>query len=104
MRRIAKYAGKDPDFKSLEEAKQHFKASYADFGITNEKQWDVFTKNSVEQRGPNLYVTKMDPAIKDQNQFYKSFQNFFVIPIKHWKEFFMTLICGQFGSRLSVQC
>ncbi|MCK0183613.1 hypothetical protein MWM44_15185, partial [Legionella pneumophila] len=47
---IAKYAGKAPDFKSLEEAKQHFKASYADFGITNEKQWDIFTKNSVEQR------------------------------------------------------
>ncbi|HAT1776385.1 alpha/beta hydrolase [Legionella pneumophila] len=82
LRRIAKYAGKDPDFKNLEEAKQHFKASYADFGITNEKQWDIFTKNSVEQRGPNLYVTKMDPAIKKSKSILQIISEFFRHPHK----------------------
>lgn len=80
LRRLAKYAGKDPDFKSMEEAKQHFKTNYADFGIENEHQWDIFTANSIEQRAPNLYVSKIDPAIKNPKSTLQIISEFFHHP------------------------
>jgi pimeloyl-ACP methyl ester carboxylesterase len=64
LKRLAKYAGKDPVFKSLEEAKQYFKINYADFGDLNEEQWDRFTEHSVKERAQNVYTFKMDPGVK----------------------------------------
>ncbi|KTD82511.1 alpha/beta fold hydrolase [Legionella waltersii] len=65
LKRLSKYIGKDPEFKSLEEAKQLFKINYSGFGITKESDWDDFTLHTVEQKGPNRFVSKMDPAVKN---------------------------------------
>ncbi len=42
MLRLAKYTGKDPDFKSIEEAKAYMKQVYADFGEISEEDWQRF--------------------------------------------------------------
>lgn len=65
LKRIAKHAGKVTEFKSLEEAKECFKVNYKEFGITKESDWDAFTQNSVEQKGENRFVAKMDPGIRN---------------------------------------
>lgn len=65
LKRLAKYAAKDPIYKSVEEAKQHFKLNYAQFGNLTEKQWDTFTKNSIEQQAPNVFIARVDPNIKN---------------------------------------
>jgi len=62
--RLAKYAGKDPDFSNIEEAKKYFKIIYADFGHMTEEQWQHFTENSVHEVTPGKFTTKIDPGIK----------------------------------------
>ncbi len=64
LRKLAKYIGNEPEFKSVEEAKQYYKKNYTEFGQLSEEQWDNFTKNSIIQRQPNLFESKSDPAIK----------------------------------------
>ena len=63
--RLSKYAGKDPEFLSKEEAKEYFKTIYATFGALTEEQWEEFTEHSIEERSPGIYVVKLDPGIKD---------------------------------------
>lgn len=82
LRKLAKYIGNDPDFKSIDEAKQHFKKNYAEFGVLSEKQWDHFTEHSIEQRGANVFVTKADPAIKNPKSTMQIVSEFFHHPHK----------------------
>ena len=80
LKRLAKYAGKDPVFKSVDEAKNYFKTNYADFGISTEEQWDAFTEHSIKHRAPHLYRLKVDPGINNPS---KSFLNLFTEFLKH---------------------
>lgn len=64
LRRLAKYAGTVPVFKSPDEAKAYFKIHYADFGDLSEQQWDVFTYHSIKHQAPNVYTIKVDPGIR----------------------------------------
>lgn len=62
--RLAQYAGKDPEFKSLEEANQYFKSVYGDFGQLSEAQWLQLTEHSIREIAPGRFQTKLDPHIK----------------------------------------
>ncbi len=62
--RMTKYAGKDPEFSSMDEAKKYFKIIYADFGSMTEEQWQHFTENSIREIAPNRFTTKIDHGIK----------------------------------------
>lgn len=64
LARLAKYVGKDPEFTSFDAAKAYFKATYADFGKLTEEQWQHFTKNSIREITPSLFVTKIDHGVK----------------------------------------
>ncbi|MBX3710178.1 MAG: alpha/beta hydrolase [Gammaproteobacteria bacterium] len=65
--RLSKYAGKDPDFSSIEEAKMYFKSIYGDFGNLNDAQWQRLTENSIRETAPGKFSTKIDPAIKQSS-------------------------------------
>lgn len=80
--RLAKYAGKDPDFRSKAEAKEYFKQIYADFGNLSEKQWSEFTENSLIEMSPDHFVVNLDPAIKDARSHGQLFKEFFTHPHK----------------------
>ncbi|MCL9682686.1 alpha/beta fold hydrolase [Legionella maioricensis] len=82
LRKLAKYIGNDPEFKSMEEAKQHFKKNYSEFGILSEKQWDDFTEHSVEKRAARVFVAKVDPAIKNPKSTMQVVSDFFHHPQK----------------------
>jgi pimeloyl-ACP methyl ester carboxylesterase len=64
LARLAKYAGRDPDFHSLEAAKAHFKSIYQEFEPMTEAQWDHLTVTSVHEMSPNRYVVKVDHNVK----------------------------------------
>lgn len=62
--RLSKYAGKDPEFSSIEEAKRYFQNIYADFGKLTDAQWQHFTEHSVYEITPGKFGTKLDQGIK----------------------------------------
>jgi len=62
--RLSKYAGRDPDFSTYEEAKEYLQAIHAEVGHLSDKQWDKITRNSIRQVAPNKYITKIDHGIK----------------------------------------
>jgi len=64
LSRLAKYAGKDPEFVSVEEAKAYFKIIYADFGQLSEEQWQHLTENSIREVAQGRFTTKIDHGIK----------------------------------------
>lgn len=64
LARLAKYAGNDPDFSSMEEAKNHFKNIYAELGNLTESQWQYLTENSVREISPGRFVSKIDHGVK----------------------------------------
>lgn len=64
MARLARYAGKDPDFSSMEEAKRYFKQIYADFGNLDETQWQQIAEHSVREVAPGKFVSKVDHGVK----------------------------------------
>lgn len=80
LRRLAKFSGNEPDFKSMAEAKEYFKRHYADFGILDEEQWDYFTEHSVKQEAADLYVVKVDPCIKNPKSTFQMVSDFFHHP------------------------
>lgn len=82
LRKLAKYIGNEPEFKSVEEAKQYFKANYSEFGILTEQQWDTFTEHSIEQRAAKVYVAKVDPGIKNPKSTMQAVSDFFHHPQK----------------------
>jgi pimeloyl-ACP methyl ester carboxylesterase len=82
LRKLAKYIGNEPEFKSAEEAKQYFKINYAEFGQLSEKQWDTFTEHSIKEREPEVFVVKTDPAIKNPKSTMQIVTDFFHHPHK----------------------
>lgn len=64
IRRLASYAGKDPEFNSIKSAKAYFKISYAAFGKLTEDQWDRLTLSSIKEISPGRYINKVDPGIR----------------------------------------
>jgi pimeloyl-ACP methyl ester carboxylesterase len=64
LARLAKYAGQDPDFSSIEQAKRYFKIIYADFGNLTDEQWQNLTEKGVRETDSGQYITKIDPGIK----------------------------------------
>ncbi len=62
--RLSKYAGRDPVFRSLDEAKRYYKVIYADFGELSEDQWQKLTEHSLREESPGRFVTKLDQGIK----------------------------------------
>jgi pimeloyl-ACP methyl ester carboxylesterase len=82
LRKLAKYIGNDPDFKSVEDAKQYFKKHYVEFGVLSEDQWDTFTEHTIEQHAANLYKVKADPSIKNPKSTMQIVSDFFHHPHK----------------------
>lgn len=82
LRRLAKYAGKEPEFKSLDEAKNFYKINFSEFGTLSEKQWDNFTNNSVKQIAPGRFIAKVDPGIKNPKSTLQIVSDFFHHPQK----------------------
>jgi pimeloyl-ACP methyl ester carboxylesterase len=62
--RLSKYAGKDPEFSSIEEAKKYLRTIYADFGSLTDEQWHKFTETSIRETSPGKFSTKIDHGIK----------------------------------------
>lgn len=82
LRKLANNIGNDPEFKSVEEAKQHFKKNYTQFGILSEKQWDTFTEHSIEQHATNVFRAKIDPRIRNPKSTGQIVTDFFHHPHK----------------------
>lgn len=64
LARLAKYAGRDPEFSSLDEARHYLRTIYADFGKLSDEQWQQLTENSVKEIAPGRFITKVDHGIK----------------------------------------
>lgn len=64
IQRLSQYAGKDPEFTSLEDAKRYFKTIYAEFGTLTEEQWQQVTEHSVTKNSQGNFVTKLDHGVK----------------------------------------
>lgn len=62
--RLAKYAGKEPEFSSILEAKNYFKSVYTGFGNLSDEQWLTLTKNSIREISPGKFAAKLDPGVK----------------------------------------
>jgi pimeloyl-ACP methyl ester carboxylesterase len=67
LTRLAKYAGHDPSFASMDEAKRYFKSIYADFGPLTDAQWQHLTETSVREVTPGKFMTKLDQSVKLTN-------------------------------------
>ena len=62
--RLAKYTGQDPDFSSVEEAKNYFRRIYADFGKLSDSQWQKLTEDSIREIAPGKFISKTDHGVK----------------------------------------
>lgn len=82
LKKIAKYAGKDSEFKSMEEAKRYFQINYAEFGKLTEEQWDTFTTNTIKKIDEHHYISKLDPGIKNPKSTIQVVSEFFHHPHK----------------------
>lgn len=82
LRRLGQYAGKDPVFHNLEEAKLYMKKNYSDFGDLSEEQWDHFTQHSVYLTATETYHLKVDPGIKHAKSTTQWLNEFIRHPIK----------------------
>lgn len=80
LRRLAKYAGDDTEFKSIDEARETFKRNFAEFGPLTEEQWTTLTQHSVEQKAPNTYSIKVDPNINNPKSAFQMVTDFFHHP------------------------
>lgn len=61
--RLAQYAGKDPNFSSLEEAKKYYKKQMGDIGELSEADWQRVTESSVRQNASGRFISKTDRGI-----------------------------------------
>ena len=63
--RIEKYVNLDPSFANTQEAEQHIRKIYKNFGITSQKDWDHITQNSIRLCSDNKYRLSYDPKITE---------------------------------------
>lgn len=64
LRRLADYADTHLTFPTKEEAKQHYRTIYADFGELSEAQWTTFTEHSISLQPDGSYAAKCDPHVR----------------------------------------
>lgn len=64
LMRLSAYAGKDPDFTSIEEAKRYYKKVMADIGDLTDAQWQIITENTIREVSPGKYIAKTDHGVK----------------------------------------
>lgn len=83
--RLSKYAGTEPRFRTLKEAKTYFQEVYGDFGKLSDAQWERFTENSVDEIRPGVFTTKMDPRIRIAATKSKIAWRAFLHPLKAWE-------------------
>ncbi|RDI44817.1 alpha/beta fold hydrolase [Aquicella lusitana] len=62
--RIAKYAGRDPDFSSIEEAMRYFKSVLDGVGKLSDEEWRRVAERSVREISPGKFVSKTDHGVK----------------------------------------
>lgn len=65
LQRIADYAGKLPDFASLDEATAYLRTIYAPFGELDEAAWRLLAESSMRQRPDGRWQPGYDPAIAE---------------------------------------
>ncbi len=61
--RLTQYAGKDPYFNSMEEAKNYYKKVMYDIGELSDADWQRITESSVRQDTSGRFVSKTDHGI-----------------------------------------
>lgn len=64
LARLSAYAGQDPIFSSMEEAKNYFKRICVDVGPLSDNEWQTITENSVQENANGKFVVKLDQKIK----------------------------------------
>ncbi|KTD17053.1 alpha/beta fold hydrolase [Legionella jordanis] len=78
--RLNQYVGRSNRFKTLEEAKQHYKTIHSGFGELTEDQWDYVTRHSIKEQSPGVFVPKVDPHIKASKPATQLLKEFFSNP------------------------
>ncbi|WP_088069319.1 alpha/beta fold hydrolase [Gottfriedia luciferensis] len=68
IKRIIRYVGTPPQFRTFTELKNYYKLIYNSFGLSNEKEWDEFTQNSCRRRDSGGISPDYDPNIALQFQ------------------------------------
>lgn len=68
IKRIISYVGNPPQFKTFTELKNYYKTIYATFGLTNEDEWNDFTRFSCRRRDEGGISPDYDPKIALQFQ------------------------------------
>jgi pimeloyl-ACP methyl ester carboxylesterase len=63
LARIAKYVALQPKFDNFEQAKAHLKIILSPFGIKDEEDWNIITKNSTVLSSDGKYKLAYDPEI-----------------------------------------
>lgn len=65
LQRIADYAGKLPDFATLDEAIAYIRQIYAPFGQLDDAAWRLLTESSMKQRSDGRWQPGYDPKIAE---------------------------------------
>jgi pimeloyl-ACP methyl ester carboxylesterase len=63
LERIAKYLGKSPSFKTLEETNAYVRYVSAPFGPLTDAQWDHLTRHNARQNADGSWTMNYDPGI-----------------------------------------
>lgn len=61
--RLTQYAGKDPDFRNMDEAKNYYKKVMKDVGELSETDWQRVAESSVRENASGRFVSKTDRGI-----------------------------------------
>lgn len=64
LARLSKYTGLDPDFSSVDDAKNYYKSIYKDFGHLTEEEWLNITLHNIREVAPGKFISKMDHGVK----------------------------------------
>jgi len=64
LARLTTYAGHDPEFASIADAKRYFRSIYSDFGKLSDAQWQHLTENSIRETASGKFIAKLDQRIK----------------------------------------
>jgi len=62
--RLANFAGLDPSFRSIEEAKNYYKRVMTEVGELTDEDWQRIAENSVREVTPGKFISKTDPNIR----------------------------------------
>ncbi len=64
LQNIAKYAGHDPLFDSIADARRYYQAVHAEFGNLTNEQWQHMAETSTYEISPGKFASKIDQGIK----------------------------------------